>query len=594
MAASAELPDALRLGRRALEELADQVRIVEDWRPCAEPVSGDWQLLLELTPTGLVPDKGVPASTHWFFLVSSRYPLGSIYLMPAKEGGLELTFAHQFTNTPGRLEVPWRDGSMCVVETTPGHQLAMARNDPRTADERLVWYVGRALDWLVAASRDDLIKPGDPFELPYYGLPDHAAAPSAAFHEGAVSFATWRTVQARSGVAELGVVGQPPHQVVAVKAFLTMGGHVAVRPKWGATIARDRNVAQALWLRLDDVPVVWPWRAPMTWGELRNIARDQRFDLNRTIEPAVRRLLDRQPHVALIGFPIPVRRGEPPSLMHWLAAYLEPLSGSFRDGPLADDAVIQWLPSANWHPDQLGSRGRFEKGLGGRSVALLGCGALGSVVAELLVRGGIGEIVVVDSDNLAPGNLVRHTLGIPQLGSPKAAALADRLNQISPNVTASAIGANFPLLSQEDARRLREATLIIDTTGNDQVVEGVRAFDWGEGLREFASVAFSYGAERLYSYVARVGAFRPDEFFAVSARWIAADKRLTEDLVWEGAGCRYPIFPARADDVTGLAALAVRDLDERLLANGQHGLRVFERASDGTIAEIFDPQSGQP
>jgi hypothetical protein len=590
--ASAELPDALRVGRRALEGLADQVRIVEDWRPCADAANGDWQLLLELTPASLLPDRGVPASTRWFFMASSSYPRGPIHVMPAKEGGLEETFAHQFPNTADRSDVPWRDGAMCVIETTPGHQLAMARNDPRTADERLAWYVGRALDWLIAASRDELIMPGDPFELPYYGPPGIATSSFIAFHEGAGSFATWRTTQARSGLARIGVIGQEPNRLVAVKEFSALGGQIVLRPAWGLTVSNSQDASPALWVRLDDVPVMWPWRAPATWGELRALARDQGIDLRRVLDPVARRLRDRQPHIALVGFPMPVNRGERPSIMHWLGAYLEPLTGTFRNGPLADDAVVQWLPTANWHPEQLGSRGRFTKGLRDRHVAILGAGALGSIVAELMVRGGVERIIVVDGESFAPGNLVRHTLGIPQLGEPKAAALATRLNTISPNVTASAIGATFPFLSRADADGLREATLIIDTTGNDQVVDAVGEFEWGNGLREFASISFSYGAERLYSFVARIGSFRPREFFAVAQLWIAADRRLTEELAWEGAGCRFPIFPARADDVSALAALAVRDLDERLLANGQHGFRVFERSDDGTIAEILDPDGG--
>jgi ThiF family len=586
---SAELPDPLRAGRRALEELADQVRIVEDWRPCVDQTNGDWQLLLELTPKGLSSGHRVSASTRWFFLVDAAYPRGTIHILPAKEGGLELTFAHQFPNTATRANVPWRDGSMCVVETTPGHQLAIARNDPRTADERLVWYVGRALDWLVAASKDELIATGDPFELPYYWAPGLTAPVLVAFNEGPTSFGAWMSTDAEVGVADIGIVKDRPFQTVAVKEFRAKDGRTIVQPRWGARLSGADATTHAFWVRLRGVPVVPPWAAPATWGALRAIARAQDLDLNRAVGSIARRFRDGRPHIALIGFPMPVRRGEAASLMHWLAAYLDPLGGTFRRGPLADDAPIRWLASANWHADQLGSRGRFEKGLADRMVAVLGCGALGSVVAELLVRGGVTDIVVVDRDEVEAGNLVRHTLGIEQIGWPKAASLAAHLNEISPNVTATAIGATFPLLSATDTERIRQATLIVDTTGNDEVVDAVGAFDWGEELREFASISFSYGAERLYSYIARIGALDPEQYLAAAGRWIAADKRLTEELHWEGAGCRYPIFPARADDVNALAALAVRDLDERLLANGRYGLRVFERSSDGTIAEIFDP-----
>jgi hypothetical protein len=247
---------------------------------------------------------------------------------------------------------------------------------------------------------------------------------------------------------------------------------------------------------------------------------------------------------------------------------------------------VTWLETSNWHPAQLGSRGHFERGLKDRRVVVLGAGALGSAIAELLVRAGVRDICVVDGEVLEAGNLVRHTLAVDDVGLPKAFALCNRLNAISPNATATSVLAAFPALDADERRQVSDAGLVIDTTGDDDVVRAIGSFDWDAGPREFASVSFSYGAARLYSYVAPIGTLNPDTFFATAMPWIEQDKRLTEDMVWEGAGCRYPVFPARADDVMALAALAVRDLDERLLSPAGQGLRVFERLADGTIRRV--------
>ena len=497
---------------------------------------------------------------------------------------------------------------ICVVETTPGHRLAAAQYDPPTASERLAWHVGRTLEWLVAASRDELVRVGDPFELPYY-WPTRYPETFVAFHEGRDTFAAWNRVQARAGHVELASVNERPRQLLAAVAFHAADGHELVRPRWGERISAATSREMGVWLRLDEVPRLEPWKAPETFADLRAIAASQGVAFDRSLEPVLERIRDGTRHVLLLGFPIPERRGQAPSLIHWLGVRLEPLAatdrvGRFRadgarrlrgrqSGPLADAAPIPWLDSGNWHPSQLGSRGHFVKGLRDRTVVVLGSGALGSAIAELLVRGGIERIVVIDDEWLEAGNLVRHTLGIDDIGWPKSMQLANRLNAVSPNASAFGVLGAFPALDADGLRLVRSAGLIIDTTGDDEVVRAIGSFDWGPGPREFASASFSYGAERLYSYVTSIASFDPAAFFAEARPWIEHDKRLTEDMVWEGAGCRYPVFPARADDVMALAALAVRDLDERLLNHGPRGLRVFEREGDGTIRQVVDPSGGE-
>ena len=44
------------------------------------------------------------------------------------------------------------------------------------------------------------------------------------------------------------------------------------------------------------------------------------------------------------------------------------------------------------------------------SAVLVGCGAMGSVVAGLLARGGVGRLRIIDRDFVEPSNLQRQTL----------------------------------------------------------------------------------------------------------------------------------------------------------------------------------------
>lgn len=66
----------------------------------------------------------------------------------------------------------------------------------------------------------------------------------------------------------------------------------------------------------------------------------------------------------------------------------------------------------------------------GKRVLLLGCGALGSVVAEHLVRAGVKSLILVDNGIVSPGILVRQKYSDRDVGFAKAKCLARHLNEI--------------------------------------------------------------------------------------------------------------------------------------------------------------------
>ena len=64
--------------------------------------------------------------------------------------------------------------------------------------------------------------------------------------------------------------------------------------------------------------------------------------------------------------------------------------------------------------------------------AVAGLGGLGSNIAVMLARSGIGKLLLVDFDVVDVTNLNRQMYFIPQLGKPKAEALPELLYQINP------------------------------------------------------------------------------------------------------------------------------------------------------------------
>jgi len=98
---------------------------------------------------------------------------------------------------------------------------------------------------------------------------------------------------------------------------------------------------------------------------------------------------------------------------------------------------------------------------------LVGCGALGTVVANLLVRAGVGRLRIVDRDFVEPSNLQRQTLfqeSDAREALPKAVAAERRLAAINSGVRVEGIVAD--VTPANVAELLVGFDLILDGTDN--------------------------------------------------------------------------------------------------------------------------------
>lgn len=117
---------------------------------------------------------------------------------------------------------------------------------------------------------------------------------------------------------------------------------------------------------------------------------------------------------------------------------------------------------------QVGPAGRAR--IAASRVLIVGCGALGTVMAELLVRAGVGFVRVVDRDLVELTNLQRQTLfdeSDAAAGLPKAVAAARRLRALNSSVAIEPVVADVDVTNVE--RLMLEPTpadLVLDGTDN--------------------------------------------------------------------------------------------------------------------------------
>ncbi len=100
-------------------------------------------------------------------------------------------------------------------------------------------------------------------------------------------------------------------------------------------------------------------------------------------------------------------------------------------------------------------------------VLVVGCGALGSALAETMVRAGVGSLTVVDRDYVEESNLQRQSLFDQEdaaRGLPKAAAAEARLRRINSEVAIRGVVADLGAENVDDL--VKGASLVLDGTDN--------------------------------------------------------------------------------------------------------------------------------
>ncbi len=110
---------------------------------------------------------------------------------------------------------------------------------------------------------------------------------------------------------------------------------------------------------------------------------------------------------------------------------------------------------------RIGSNNDFYK----KNVLLVGCGSLGSYIAQELPKIGIMKLSIIDSDILGVENIARHSLGYCSTGNNKANIMGMILERRFPQLEAQAYPNQFEEILVNRDFNLDEFDLIIISTG---------------------------------------------------------------------------------------------------------------------------------
>lgn len=229
------------------------------------------------------------------------------------------------------------------------------------------------------------------------------------------------------------IFGKEPQ--VRCAAFVPLRAPVRFRPPphgraWASSDVRDfleANLDRGSWLALRDI-LRLETRLPV----LISVPRDADSQALVAIEP--RGAIGKHP---LIG-----RQDAQPPLFHTVTrldrGYLLPRGGAGVDP--ADKRVL-----------------------------VVGCGSLGSRVAELLGAAGVGRLTLVDPDIITTDNLYRHLLSALHVGLPKVVGLQMEFQLRFPHLRVDAVRAYILDVVRQGEVALEAFDLVVAATGEPSV-----------------------------------------------------------------------------------------------------------------------------
>ena len=232
----------------------------------------------------------------------------------------------------------------------------------------------------------------------------------------------------------------------------------------------------------------------------------------------------------------------------------------------------------------------------GKHVAVAGCGAIGSAIADMLCKQGIRRLTLVDKDRFSPHNPARHVLGKNSTNTPKVYGLSAYLqfNYHTENINPLWLDLDRHNVASPE---IMQASLLIDCTANPGISNEI---DLGtRGLP--ATKCYISKAGRMGIFLSRspkqtffdldlISYLAATQYEKVSA-WLSNEETL--DRTNLGIGCGSNTFEMPYCTIqnhnaffqtlinqklrdTGFASVCINTLDENFLPSGHITMSVPE------------------
>lgn len=245
-------------------------------------------------------------------------------------------------------------------------------------------------------------------------------------------------------------------------------------------------------------------------------------------------------------------------------------------------------------------RGSLSREVTDKHIALVGLGAIGSIVAETLAHSGVQHIGLWDGDTIEPGNICRSSFRLADLGQSKVDAISSKIQSINPFIKIENIkshgfwntlhGPNYQTYvngefygnvnynnQEESIKQLDGYDLIIDCTGSNEMLHFLSyAF---EG-KDIVSLCITNHANELVRATNADG--NP---FELRKAYLSRIEQDTKNFYAEGEGCYSPTFLAKYSDISALINLWIKEFDKTLKNNDKFHSSIFGYCDTGILID---------
>lgn len=252
-----------------------------------------------------------------------------------------------------------------------------------------------------------------------------------------------------------------------------------------------------------------------------------------------------------IGYCIPSKDNIPE--IHW-----ELVTLTYSSGKVSNE--LEWHKTINISKARFFGRGGFCDVLTNYNTLIIGVGAVGSSLAEILVRGGVTQITLLDKDSIEPGNICRGNFHFTSSGNPKVSELRNRLINISPFANINIVIGNLSAVpSFEDKyieikEDLNKYDLIIDCTASNEVLHFLSNI-------ERSKLIISLCITDKSSHMLCLTNTDKDNLYDKRKIALYAFGETAPATFYEGAGCYYPTFQAAFFDINALLNSTLRKIN---------------------------------
>lgn len=346
---------------------------------------------------------------------------------------------------------------------------------------------------------------------------------------------------------------------------------VIKRSEWSETYKRLPLDHEGIYLFIDTPPAINNRFAISNWKEISDHL-DQEF-LNYLSDFQKKHIKSNNGKIIplFIGYNIPE------SNVHWLAVLLKigdfPIdnklkkkkSGLFLPEFSMKHIPINWAITRNSSYKYFFGRGKFSDLLTEKKILIIGIGAIGSIVAKTLTRGGCKHIDFIDYDIKEPENICRSEYLFQTGIINKTDELNYILSLISPFLNSNRFDGNyfekvtkFLRLDQKYINQLSsdlcKYDFIFDCSTDNDLMFILDSLDINTTM---INLSITNHAKNL------VCAFNPNIYHFVMNQFNHVLANDTEDL-YNPTGCWNPTFKASYNDINSLVQIALKSINKKI------------------------------